>query len=188
MATSAPSSSSACAFTAELEKLMAGLDCSLGQCSALSIRRTRQSVELKVSWASPGAPAPHLRPKKKGKSPSTKQRSARRGRAHRERQEQQRQPGTGRQPRRPGLSPAAQPWRPSSLATQAAPEASAMDTASDVPADSSSPSSTPIPSPAPLPPSDSPGLPANPGVVGGAGESVGVSRRREEEAGSGARS
>ena len=72
MATSAPSSSSACAFTAELEKLMAGFDCSLGQCSALSIRRTQKSVELKVSWASPGAPAQHLKPEtKKGKSPAT---------------------------------------------------------------------------------------------------------------------
>ena len=122
-----------------------------------------------MSWASPGAPAPHLRPKtKKGKSPSTKQRSARRGRAHRERQEQQRQPGSDRQLRRPGLNPAAQPWRPSSLATQAAPDAPAIP----------SPSPTPIPSPAQQPP-PTPGTPACPGVLVEAGECAGV-RRRED--------
>ena len=51
MGPSAPPPNPACAFTAELERMMAGLDCSLGQCSALAIKRAHKGVELRVSWA-----------------------------------------------------------------------------------------------------------------------------------------
>ena len=167
---------------------MAGLDCSLGQCSALSIRRTQRGVDLRVSWAVPRASAqPQAsQGKKKSKSPSTRRRSRRRGEEHRERRRQQQQPGLDRQRRQQTpLDPEAQPFQPSGLDTRAAVEA--MDTAPDLPAGPTalpSPSPIPIPSPAQQPPPLTPGFPACPGVLVEAGESAGT-RRREDAACSG---